>query len=233
MIKKILTIGESSPLMTKSIQTDLKVFQDYSHFGFTTITSLSLQDGQQHHVETDVFEAQIETVLAGGHLDGILINSIASKNHLQTLINLIEEQKNVFSVLDLQNNDNIINLTEPVKKKLRQLIELVDIIICDWDILNPLYFNVESPTQRDLKMRMQDFNHTGVKQLLIKNISLKDFTPNMGLLKTDNLLIIYDQQDNISFSKPTFGASLISNCLLDQTISSAISNSLQYVDQLN
>ncbi|MFD2305819.1 bifunctional hydroxymethylpyrimidine kinase/phosphomethylpyrimidine kinase [Enterococcus termitis] len=102
MIKKVLTVAGSDSSGGAGIQADLKTFEEYGTFGFSSLTSIVTMDpdeGWSHTVtpiEPDLVEKQLKTIFAGAPLD-------AMKTGMLGTIEAIEITRKYIDTFSMEN----------------------------------------------------------------------------------------------------------------------------------
>ncbi|MFV0558666.1 MAG: bifunctional hydroxymethylpyrimidine kinase/phosphomethylpyrimidine kinase [Enterococcus sp.] len=87
-MEKVLTIAGSDSTGGAGIQADLKTFQEYGVFGFSSLTSIVTMDpasGWSHEVTqlpSELLEKQLISVLAGGQLDALKTGMMGSEENI-------------------------------------------------------------------------------------------------------------------------------------------------------
>ncbi|MDF0479470.1 bifunctional hydroxymethylpyrimidine kinase/phosphomethylpyrimidine kinase [Vagococcus sp. PNs007] len=103
MIPKILTIAGSDSSGGAGIQADLKTFQEYGTFGFSTITSFVTMDADENwshtvtSLSTDLVDKQLKTVYAGAPLQALKTGMLGELDTIRLARKYIDmyNQKNI------------------------------------------------------------------------------------------------------------------------------------------
>ena len=103
MIPKILTIAGSDSSGRAGIQADLKTFQEYGTFGFSTITSFVTMDADENWSHTvaslsaDLVDKKLKTVYAGAPLQALKTGMLGELDTIRLARKYIKtyNQKNV------------------------------------------------------------------------------------------------------------------------------------------
>lgn len=102
-MKKVLTIAGSDSTGGGGIQADLKTFEEYGVFGFSSLTSIVTMDPKQgwsHEVtelSAELLEKQFVSVFAGGPVDGLKTGMMGNEENIKRVSRWIQKQavKNV------------------------------------------------------------------------------------------------------------------------------------------
>lgn len=98
-MKKVLTIAGSDSTGGAGLQADLKTFEEYGVFGFSSITSIVTMDptkGWSHEVTAlpaELLEKQLISVFAGEALDGLKTGMMGNEQNIQVASRLIEQHQ--------------------------------------------------------------------------------------------------------------------------------------------
>ncbi|MFB5663158.1 pyridoxine/pyridoxal/pyridoxamine kinase [Alteribacillus sp. HJP-4] len=96
-LKKVLTIAGSDTSGGAGIQADLKTFQELGVYGMTSLTTIVAQDPHNnwyHTVypqDTDVLDAQLETVLAGIGTDAVKTGMLGSIDTINLVARKVDQ----------------------------------------------------------------------------------------------------------------------------------------------
>lgn len=96
-MKKVLTIAGSDSTGGAGLQADLKTFEEYGVFGFSSITSIVTMDPMQswsHEVTelpADLLEKQLVSVFTGEALAGLKTGMMGNEQNIQVASHFIEK----------------------------------------------------------------------------------------------------------------------------------------------
>lgn len=105
-MKKVLTIAGSDSTGGAGIQADLKTFQEYGVFGFSSLTSIVTMDpaaGWSHEVtelSTTLLEKQLISVFAGGPVDALKTGMMGNEKNIILASEWIQKMKVTNVVID-------------------------------------------------------------------------------------------------------------------------------------
>lgn len=105
-MKKVLTIAGSDSTGGAGLQADLKTFEEYGVFGFSSITSVVTMDPEQgwsHEVTdlgVDLLRKQLVSVFAGEGIDALKTGMMASEDNIELASQFIKEYDIEKAVID-------------------------------------------------------------------------------------------------------------------------------------
>ena len=105
-MKKVLTIAGSDSTGGAGIQADLKTFQEYGVFGFSSLTSIVTMDpaaGWAHEVtelSTTLLEKQLISAFAGGPVDALKTGMMGNEKNIILASEWIQKMKVTNVVID-------------------------------------------------------------------------------------------------------------------------------------
>ncbi|KAF1301665.1 bifunctional hydroxymethylpyrimidine kinase/phosphomethylpyrimidine kinase [Enterococcus sp. JM9B] len=105
-MKKVLTIAGSDSTGGAGLQADLKTFEEYGVFGFSSITSVVTMDpeaGWSHEVTelpADLLKKQLISVFAGGAVDALKTGMMGNEENIQTASEFIQPYEVANIVID-------------------------------------------------------------------------------------------------------------------------------------
>lgn len=105
-MKKVLTIAGSDSTGGAGLQADLKTFEEYGVFGFSSITSIVTMDptaGWSHDVTelpAELLKKQLVSVFAGGPVDALKTGMMGNEENIQTASEFIQPYKVEKIVID-------------------------------------------------------------------------------------------------------------------------------------
>lgn len=105
-IKKVLTVAGSDSSGGAGLQADLKTFEEYGTFGFSSITSIVTMDPDNnwHHavypIDPELVRNQIKTVLSGGKLDAMKTGMLGSIPVIELLREVVDQHDITNVVID-------------------------------------------------------------------------------------------------------------------------------------
>lgn len=105
-MKKVLTIAGSDSSGGGGIQADLKTFEEFGVFGFSSLTSIVTMDpeeGWSHEVTTlseDLLQKQLISVFAGGSVDALKTGMMGSAENIKTAAAFIQKNGSKNVVID-------------------------------------------------------------------------------------------------------------------------------------
>ncbi len=105
-MKKVVTIAGSDSTGGAGIQADLKTFEEYGVFGFSSLTSIVTMDpsaGWQHEVTpipAKLLEKQLCSVFAGAPMDAMKTGMMGNEQNIAVASSFIQEEKIKNVVID-------------------------------------------------------------------------------------------------------------------------------------
>lgn len=105
-MKKVLTIAGSDSTGGAGIQADLKTFQEFGVFGFSSLTSIVTMDpstGWSHEVTElpgELLQKQLVSVFAGDKLDALKTGMMGNERNIQIASEAIKENQMAMVVVD-------------------------------------------------------------------------------------------------------------------------------------
>ncbi len=105
-MKKVLTIAGSDSTGGAGLQADLKTFEEYGVFGFSSITSIVTMDptnGWSHEVTeiaAELLRKQLVSVFAGGPVDALKTGMLGNEKNIQVASEFIQQYQVEKVVID-------------------------------------------------------------------------------------------------------------------------------------
>lgn len=166
MVKKVLSINHSDTSTNSGIQADLQIFQENNVFGFTAITSLTIDGGFSKSpievIEPLVIQKQLESVFSDGAMDAIKIGSL----------NVLQEAEIIKSFIENYDIQNVILEVELEK-------------------IEEQYFQLLLPLAKIIVIKD---SHQSFTDIEIKKITHKLYQKNLTwvCLQNGNTFLVYD-----------------------------------------
>ncbi len=241
-MKTILTIGGSDPFAGGGIQSDLKTFENYHHFGVSALTSIGMLNNEGDFVLQTIapewLEQQLVSISQKIKLDGIKIGLLNSLEAIDIVAGFIKKQTNIPIVLDpvlaFKETSDFAQYTY-IRQLVSQLFPFVDVVTPNLKEASLLTKKQEPFDLEELKEMAKEISSFGSKAVVIKGGS--------GVAGKDAVDLLYSAAGFESFHLKkqvsntvngagcTFSSAITANLVNGCSLSKAIANSKSYVYQ--
>ena len=177
MVYQALTIAGSDSTAGAGLQADLKTFEEFGLFGFSTITSIVTMDAQQnwqHHVtalSSDLIKAQFLSATASQNIRALKTGMLGDAENAEMVAELIKDSSITHIVIDpviaCKGTANILqpDVVEQLKHKLIPLATITTPNLIEAGILSEMG---DITTIEQMKLAAKRIQLLGAKQVVIK-----------------------------------------------------------------
>ncbi|RMA97082.1 bifunctional hydroxymethylpyrimidine kinase/phosphomethylpyrimidine kinase [Hydrogenothermus marinus] len=173
-MKKALTIAGSDNSGGAGVQADLKVFKDFSVFGLSAITSITVQNSQAVYevipVSSKVLYNQIKAIAEDTKIDAVKIGMILTKENVNAIYQAIKDfnLKNIVldTVIKSSSGKYLLeeNAIKDFKTKLLPLVDLITPNKLEAEVLTGIKIN----NLEDLENACIKLHKIGAKNIYLK-----------------------------------------------------------------
>lgn len=173
-----LTIAGSDNSSGAGLQADLKVFTLLGVFGFSAITSITVQNSkgvkESIPVNPELLKKQIETIFEDFNVDVVKIGMLQTKENINVLINLFQKYKPKEIVLDtvIKSSSGKYLLDKDAIDKFKELIKISSIITPNTEEAKALV-NIDINSVDDMKKASEKLLKLGTKAVYLKGGHMK------------------------------------------------------------
>ena len=187
MVKRALTINHSDTTCRSGIQQDLQIFQANGVFGFSVMTYLTTNgnifSNTSQQISDNVIKEQLESVFSDGHIDGIKISHLKTKDSVSIIKKFIDHYQVQTILLELTLEELESNLYDPLFLSTQYLLlRTTDSLETTTKYLKELSARIH-PTIL-LMSEQYSFNSVGYHQGVEKKLMVTDFDSAATLLST-------------------------------------------------
>lgn len=241
-MKKILTIGGSDPFAGGGIQSDLKTFENYHHFGMSVLTCVGMLNNEGdfilQNISPEWLKQQLVSINQMVNLDGIKIGLLNSMAAIDVVTEFIKKQIDIPIVLDpvlaFKETDDLAQDTYS-KYLVDQLFPLADVVTPNLKEAALLTGKKDSSQVDEIQKMAEEIYSFGSRSVVVKG--------GAGVFGEDAIDVLYSAAgcENFRLKKKTsalvngagctFSSAITANLANGISLSKSVANSKKYVYQ--
>lgn len=241
-MKKILTIGGSDPFAGGGIQSDLKTFENYHHFGMSALTCVGMLNNEGdfilQNISPEWLEQQLFSIDQMVKLEGIKIGLLNSMAAIDIVTEFIKKRTDIPIVLDpvlaFKETDDLAQ-NAYIKYLVDQLFPLADVVTPNLKEATLLTGKNDSFQLEEIREMAKEIYSFGSQSVIVKG--------GIGIFGEEAVDVLYSATgfENFRLKKRpsttvngagcTFASAITANLANGLSLSKSVANSKKYVYQ--